>query len=167
MPWIRLRHHCRLFFRQFISPDMMIFQEDMVKGKGKRLQSLLPDSRFQLAFPDDDGMPSHFCQPMQHLMVPLSVSPDLILPELGIRFRHHIILASLMSVPEAPVHQNTGAIFPQHDVRLARQPRMIEPIPESPTPQKFPDKNLRLGIPAPYCRHIVVALFYGQTVRHL
>ena len=50
-----------------------------------------------------------------------------------------------MSVPEAPVHQNTGAIFPQHDVRLARQPRVIEPIPESPTPQKFPDKNLRFG----------------------
>ncbi len=72
-----------------------------------------------------------------------------------------------MSVPEAPVHQNTGAILPQHDVRLARQPWMIEPIPESPTPQKFPDKNLRFGIPAPYCRHIVVALFYGQTVRHL
>ena len=36
----------------------MIFQEDMVQRKGKRLQRLLPDSRFQLAFPDDDGMPS-------------------------------------------------------------------------------------------------------------
>ena len=24
-----------------------------------------------------------------------------------------------------------------------------------------PDKNLRFGIPASYCRHIVVALFYG------
>ena len=32
------------------------------------------------------------------------------------------VFAPLMSVPEAPVHQNTGAIFPQHDVRLARQP---------------------------------------------
>ena len=29
------------------------------------------------------------------------------------------------------------------------------------------NKNLRVGIPAPYCRHIVVALFYGQTVRHI
>ena len=161
MPWIRLRHHCRFFFRQFISSDMMIFQEDMVQRKGKRLQRLLPDSRFQFTFPDDDGMPSHFCQPMQHLMVPFPVPPDFILPELGIRFRHHIILAPLMSVPEAPVHQNTGAVFPQHDVRLARQPRVIEPIPESPTPQKFPDKNLRFCIPASYCRHIVVALFYG------
>ena len=139
----------------------MIFQEDMVQRKGQGLQGFLPDSRFQFAFPYHDSMPSHFCQPMQHLMVPFLIPSDLILPELGIRFRNHVILASLMSVPEASVHQNTGAIFPQHDVRLARQPRMIEPIPESPTPQKFPDKNLRFGIPASYCRHIVVALFYG------
>ena len=161
MPWIRLRHHCRFFFRQLISPDMMIFQEDMVKGKSQRLQGLLPDSRFQFAFPYHDSMPSHFSQPVQHLMVPLPVPPDLLHPEPGVRFRHNIIFASLMSVPEAPVHQNTGAIFPQHNIRFSRQPWMIEPIPESPTPQKFPDKNLRFGIPAPYCRHIVMALFYG------
>ena len=127
----------------------------MVQRKGERLQRLLPYRRLQFTFPYHDGMPSHFSQPVQHLMVPLPVPPDLLHPEPGVRFRHHIIFAPLMSVPEAPVHQNTGAIFPQHDVRLARQPRMIESIPESPTPQKFPDKNLRFGIPAPllppYC----------------
>ena len=105
-------------------------------------------------------------QPVQHLMVPLPVPPDLLHPEPGVRFRHHIILASLMSVPEASVHQNTGAILPEHNIRFSRQPWMIEPIPESPTPQKFPDKNLRFGIPALDCRHIVMALFYGQAVRH-
>ena len=161
MPWVRLRNHCRFFFRQFISSDMMIFQEDMVKGKGKRLQSLLPDSRFQLAFPDDDGMPSHFCQPMQHLRVPLPVPPDLILPELGIRCRHHIILTSFMSMPETSVHKDAGTILSEHNIRFSRQPRMIEPIPESPSPQELPDKNLRFGILASDCRHIVVALFYG------
>ena len=161
MPWFRLRHHFRHFFRQFISSDMMIFQIDMVQRKGERLQRFLPYRRLQFTFPYHDGMPSHFSQPVQHLMVPLPVPPDLLHPEPGVRFRHHIIFAPLMSVPEAPVHQNTGAIFPQHDVRLARQPRVIEPIPESPTPQKFPDKNLRFCIPASYCRHIVVALFYG------
>ena len=161
MPWIRLRRHCRFFFRQFISPDMMIFQEDMVEGKGQRLQGFLPDSRFQFTFPDDDGMPSHFCQPMQHFMIPFPVSPDFLHPEPGIRFRNHVILASLMSMPKAAIHQNAGTILPQHNIRFSRQPRMIEPIPESPTPQKFPDKNLRFGIPAPYCRHIVMALFYG------
>ena len=129
MPWIRLRHHFRLIFRQFISSDMMIFQIDMVQRKGERLLRLLPYRRLQFTFPYHDGMPSHFSQPVQHLMVPLPVPPDLLHPEPGVRFRHHIIFAPLMSVPEAPVHQNTGAIFPQHDVRLARQPRMIEPIP--------------------------------------
>ena len=144
----------------------MIFQEDMVQRKGQGFQGFLPDSRLQFAFPYHDGMPSHFSQPVQHLMVPFSVSPDLLHPELCVRFRHHVILASLMSMPEAAVHQNTGAIFPQHDVRLARQPRVIEPIPESPTPQKFPDKNLRFGILALDCRHVIVALFYGHFIWH-
>lgn len=164
MPWIRLRHHCRFFFRQFIPPDMMIFQEDMVQRKGKGFQGLLPNCRFQFTFPDNDGMPSHFSQPMQHFMVPFPVSPDFLHPKPGIRFRNHVILASLMSMPEASIHQNAGAILPQYNIRFSRQPWMIEPIPESPSPQKFPDKNLRFGIPAPYCRHIVMALFYGQTV---
>ena len=166
MPWFRLRHHCRLFFRQFIPPDMMIFQEDMVQGKGQRLQGFLPDCRFQFAFPDDDGMPSHFCQPMQHLMVPFPVSPDFLHPEPGIRFRNHVILATFMSMPEASIHQNAGAILPQHNIRFSRQPWMIEPIPESPSPQELPDKNLRFGILAPDCCHIVVALFYGHSIWH-
>ena len=104
MPWIRLRYHCRLFFRQFIPPDMMIFQEDMVQRKSQGFQSFLPDSRLQFAFLYHDGMPSHFSQPVQHLMVPFPVSPDLLHPEPGVRFRHHIILASFMSMPEAPIH---------------------------------------------------------------
>ena len=164
---LRLRHHFRHFFRQFISSDMMIFQIDMVQRKGERLQRFLPYRRLQFTFPYHDGMPSHFSQPVQHLMVPLPVSPDFIHPEPGVRFRNHVILASLMSMPKAAIHQNAGTILPQHNIRFSRQPRMIEPIPESPTPQKFPDKNLRFSIPAPYCRHIIMALFYGQMVRHL
>ena len=42
MPWFRLRHHFRHFFRQFISSDMMIFQIDMVQRKGERLPVLYP-----------------------------------------------------------------------------------------------------------------------------
>ena len=145
---------------------MMIFQEDMVQRKGQRLQGLLPDSRLQFAFPDNDGMPSHFSQPMQHLMVPFPVPPDFILPELGIRFRHHIIPAPFMSMPEASIHQNAGTILPEHNIRFSRQPWMIESIPESPSPQELPDKNLRFGILALDCRHIVMALLYGHSIWH-
>ena len=145
---------------------MMIFQEDMVQRKSQGFQSFLPDSRLQFAFPYHDGMPSHFSQPVQHLMVPLPVPPDLLHPEPSVRFRHHIIFAPLVSMPEASIHKNAGTILPEHDVRFSRQPRMIEPIPESPTPQKFPDKNLRFGILALNCRHIVVALLYGHFIWH-
>ena len=138
----------------------------MVQCKGQRLQGLLPDSRLQFAFPDNDGMPSHFSQPMQHLMVPFQIPSDLIMPELSIRFRHHIILTSFMSMSETSVHKNAGTILPEHNIRFSRQPRMIEPIPESPSPQELPDKNLRFGILASDCRHIVVALFYGHFIWH-
>ena len=136
----------------------------MIKGKGKRFQGLFPDGRFQFAFPNDDSMPSHFCQPMQHLMVPFLIPMNLILPELGVRFRHNIVFASFMSVPEASVHEDAGAVFAQHDVRFSWQAWMVEPVSESVRPQVFPDKDFRLGVLAFNCRHVVVALLYGQAV---
>ena len=66
-----------------------------------------------------------------------------------------------MSMPEASIHQNAGTILSEHNIRFSWQPWMIEPIPESPSPQELPDKNLRFGILALDCRHVIVALFYG------
>ena len=43
---------------------------------------------------------------------------------------------------------------------------MIEPIPEFPSPQELPDKNLRFGILVSDCRHIMVALLYGHFIWH-
>ena len=166
MPWFRLRHHCRFFFRQFISSDMMIFQEDMVQRKGQRLQGLLPDSRLQFAFPDNDGMPSHFCQPMQHLMVPFPVPPDFILPELGIRFRHHIIPAPFMSMPEASVYKDDRTILAQYYIRMTRQTRVVESIAEPSAEKELPHHYLRLGIPPAYRSHTTMALLLGQFVCH-
>ena len=60
MPWIRLRHHCRFFFRQLIFSYMMIFQKDMVESEGKRFQGLFPDGRFQFAFPYHDRVKHPF-----------------------------------------------------------------------------------------------------------
>ena len=133
----------------------------MVESEGKRFQGLFPDGRFQFAFPYHDRVPAHFSQFVHYLKIPLLIAQNLILPELGIRFRHDVVFAAFMSVPEASVHEDAGAVFAQHDVRFSWQAWMVEPVSETLRPQKFPDKNLRLGIPAPYCHHIVVALFYG------
>ena len=136
----------------------------MVESEGKRFQGLFPDGRFQFAFPNDDSMPSHFCQPMQHLMVPFLIPMNLILPELGVRFRHNVVFASLMSMPKASVHEDAGTVFAQHDVWFSWQAWMVEPVSESVRPQEFPDKDFRLGVLAFDCRHVVVALLYGQSV---
>jgi hypothetical protein len=66
-----------------------------------------------------------------------------------------------MSVPEASVHEDAGAVFAQHDVRFSWQAWMIEPVSESVRPQEFPDKDFRLGVLAFDCRHVVVTLLYG------
>lgn len=139
----------------------------MVESEGKRFQGLFPDGRFQFAFPYHDRVPAHFSQFVHYLKIPLLIAQNLILPELGIGFRHDVVFASFMSVPEASVHEDAGAVFAQHDVRFSWQPWMVESVSESVRPQEFPDKDFRLGVLAFNCRHIVVTLLYGQTVRHL
>ena len=69
-----------------------------------------------------------------------------------------------MTVPEASAHEDAGAVFAQYDVRFSWQAWMVEPVSESVRPQVFPDKDFRLGVLAFNCRHVVVALLYGQAV---
>ena len=165
-PWIRLRHHCRFFFRQFIPPDMMIFQEDMAEVKAR-------DSR---VFSLTAGFSSHsqmtmVCHPISANRCSTSSFRSRFLLIFSIQnpvfdFERPPILATFMSMPEASIHQNAGAILPQYNIRFPRQPWMIESIPESPSPQELPDKNLRFGILALDCRHVIVALLYGHSIWH-
>lgn len=136
----------------------------MVESEGKRFQGSFPDGRFQFAFPYHDRVPAHFCQFVHYLKIPLLIAQNLILPELGVRFRHNVVFASFVSVPEASVHEDAGAVFAQHDVRFSWQAWMVEPVSESVRPQVFPDKDFRLGVLAFNCRHVVVALLYSQAV---
>lgn len=69
-----------------------------------------------------------------------------------------------MTMPEASIHEDARMVFAQHNIRVPRQPRVIHPVPEPPAPQEFPHHHLRLRIPAPDGRHILVSLLYGQMV---
>ena len=72
--------------------------------------------------------------------------------------------ASFVSVPEASIHEDARMVFAQYDVWVSRQPRVIHPVPEPPAPQEFPHHHLRLRIPAPNGRHILVPLLYRQIL---
>lgn len=69
-----------------------------------------------------------------------------------------------MTMPEATIHEDARMVFAQYDVWVSRQAWMVEPVSESVRPQVFPDKDFRLGVLAFNCRHVVVALLYGQAV---
>lgn len=111
-------------------------------------------------------MPPQSGQLVLHLHVPFPVTVHLLEPELGVRFRHGVISAPLVHVPEAAVHKDARAILPQHDVRFSRQPRMVQPIAEPPAPQKPPHNHLRPRVLPTNSRHTPVPLFRSKMVGH-
>jgi len=70
----------------------------------------------------------------------------------------------VVSMPEATVHKDARPVLPHHNVRLPRQPLMIQPvsIPMSPQPTAY--HHLRLRVLSVDGRHIVVALLRGVAI---
>lgn len=52
-----------------------------------------------------------------------------------------------MAVPEAAVDEDDGAVLGQHEVGLAGQALVVEPVPVTPAPQLCPHNLLRGRVP--------------------
>ena len=141
----------------------------MVESEGKRFQGLFPDGRFQFAFPYHDRVPAHFSQFVHYLKIPLLIAQNLILPELGVRFRHNVVFASFMSVPEAANHKDDRTILAHHDVWMSRQSRMVQPVTEPMSKEIPPNQYLWFGILAVYrCIHrLRCSLFILSILNYL
>ena len=120
---------------------LMVLQPYMVQRECNRLQRFFPLRRLQFTLPYCDAMPAHFSQFTLFLLVTLLVSSNLSYPELTIRLRNlaalrtlHFILFNKMSMPEAPIHEDTRPVFPQHQVRMSGQSLVVQPIPEPTFP---------------------------------
>ena len=103
---------------------------------------------------------------MQHFRIALFVPSYLADPKLRVGLRDGVVLASLMSMPEAAVHKDARPVLPQHDVWLARQTWMVQPIAEATAEQEFSDRDFRFGVFSPYRCHAAVALFLSQLVHN-
>jgi len=64
----------------------------------------------------------------------------------------------VVSMPEAAVYEDTRPVLPHHNIRLPRQPWMIQSIAESMSPQPTTHHHLRLRVLAVDGSHISVAL---------
>lgn len=72
-----------------------------------------------------------------------------------------IVIVDKMPMPEATIHKDARSVFPQHNVRVPSQPRMIQPIAKTTTPQLFTHNNLRLRVFGTNARHVIMPLIYG------
>ena len=148
----------------------------MVQRKGDGFQRLFPLLRLQFALPYRDAMPTHLRQLALFLLVPFLISANLRHPELPVRLWnlaalrvHNVITplalwrgaggeAHIVSMPEAPIHEDASPVFPQHQVRMPWQPLVIQSISESPLPQPTTHNHLRLRILRPNSRHVIMTL---------
>lgn len=98
-----------------------IQQEDMVEGvfdSHERLLSLLLG--IELTFPDGHHMPSHLRQLVLHLDVTLFIALYLMPPKFHVGLRQTILVAPLMSMPEASVHEDASAVLAKHYIGRTR-----------------------------------------------
>ena len=156
---LRLRchiHPCSIFGN--LIGYRAVLEIDMVERISQRSKGLFAFSFLQFAFPHRNAMPAHACKLLLFSSVTLLVTCHLLHPKVGVGLRDDIITASFMSMPETAVHENTGPVLAQHDVRMPRQPWTVHPVTESAPPQIFPDNHLWLGVPAFDGCHVVVPL---------
>jgi hypothetical protein len=66
-------------------------------------------------------MPSQFAELLFVGGIARNVSFDLLFPKGASGFRHAESRAMFMAMPEAPMDEDYGPVFRQHDVRPARQ----------------------------------------------
>lgn len=144
-----------------------VVQEDLVERQLQALERGLAAVRLQLTLPHGDAVPPHACQLVLHLLVALLVAVHLLEPEVGVRLRQRVVLASLMLVPEASVHEDAGVVAPQHDVGPSRQSSVVEPVAEPVAPEELAYHHLRLRVLAVDGRHVAVTLLGSHGGGHI
>ena len=140
---------------------------------------VVDEGGLQLAFPDNDDLPSVFLQHSVVLLVALLVPPNLLHPELPVRRRNLAATRAdnfqfsifnfqfgFVSMPEAPVDEDGRPIWPHHDVGLPGHRLHVEPIAVPVTPQPPPHLQLRLRVLAADVRHASVPLLRCHRVGH-
>ena len=139
----------------------------MIQSVCQGLQCRVTMAGLELAFPDDYAMPAHILQFLNVLPVTLPVAFHLCLPEFSVGLGDSVEPASLMSVPETPVHKYACPILAQHQIRVGWKPVVVQPVAEPVRVKVLPDNHFRLGILAAYVLHAQVALGWGEAVWHV
>ena len=112
-------------------------------------------------------MPAKVTEVYAALEVALLVAVYFGLPEGGVGFGEDEISASRVSMPEAAVDEDGGAVFWQNYVGRTGKSFYVEPVAETTGKEVFAHNELRFGIPAPNALHAFVSLLWIQFVCHM
>src|SRR5438094_8105848 len=100
--------------------------------------------------------------------IPVNIPDSLLVPEFRVRGRNHpTVLAFVMHVPEAAVHENHLATPREHKVRPTRQPAIVQDIAIAHRVKQAPDRPFRAGVLPAYRSHVAAALHARQNVHQV
>jgi|TARA_R110000744_G_scaffold380567_3_gene503096 hypothetical protein len=71
-----------------------------------------------------------------------------------------------MTVPEAPVNEDDGAVLRENDVRLSRQAGRMQPKAKASPVEKATKKNFEFSVFAPDSGHVPAAVLFRNPIRH-
>ena len=144
----------------------VIFQIDLVECAFKPFQRHFALLGFQLAFPQDDGVPTEQTELDALLHVALAVALNLGFPEGGVCLGKYEVRAIFVAMPEASVDEDDRPIFSQHNVGRAGQTFHVYPVAESAGEEVAAHHHLGLRIAASDALHASSPLFRCQSVGH-
>lgn len=121
----------------------------------------------ETAFPQAYHAPAEEAQLHGHTHVASLVEVDFSLPELVVGGWEMAVSASFVSMPEAAVDEDGGAVFGQHDVGAAGEAADMDAEAEAIGEQKFAHNDFGAGVLALYRRHAAVTLFGCHSVGHI
>ena len=144
----------------------IVQQEYLVQGVFKCLQGGVAVLWFELTLPNDDCVPAEVTQLNAFFNVALFVALYLLYPELGVAFGHDKVAATFVSVPEAAVDEDDGAVFAQDNVGGAWQALDIYAVAVAMGVQVTAHNYLGLGVLALDACHAPMPLFLSHSVCH-
>src|SRR5579875_1433988 len=102
--------------------------------------------RANLALPQHDYAPAEFAEGRGVGAVPLHIPAPFGRPELGTRGWGDGTVFATVTVPEAAVYKDRGAVLRQHDVRPAGQVLAVQAVTEAHPVQDGAHAHLRPGV---------------------
>lgn len=111
-------------------------------------------------------MPAEAAQLDAFFYVALFVAVNLLFPKLGVALGYYKILASFVSVPEATINKDNGAVFAQYYVGGAGQAFDVYAVAVAVGVQIMSHDQLGLCVLALDARHALVPLFLSHLVCH-